>query len=121
MSSNKRGETFMFQMDGIIVKDVVKIKNLKLDGEVDSIEGQSGSGKSTLLRLLNNLDDPTSGTIYYRDELLTEIEPMILRKKVVMVPQNPVIFDGTIRDNLLRGLDLSGEETAEDDQLTATL
>src|SRR5699024_7090499 len=96
---------------------VLKIKALKLHSSIISIEGQSGSGKSTLLRLLNHLDNPTSGNIYYKNQKLTDIEPMKLRKKIVMVPQSPVVFDGTIRDNLNIGLEFSGEEPASDNQL----
>ena len=107
----------MFQLDDIFVENVSKIKDLKLQSPIISIEGQSGSGKSTLLRLLNNLDNPTSGNIYYKNQKLTNIEPMNLRKKIVMVPQNPVVFDGTIRENLNLGLKLSGEEAASDEQL----
>src|SRR5699024_6550109 len=105
------------QLDDIFVENVSKIKDLKLQSPIISIEGQSGSGKSTLLRLLNNLDNPTSGNIYYKNQKLTNIEPMNLRKKIVMVPQNPVVFDGTIRENLNLGLKLSGEEAASDEQL----
>jgi len=107
----------VFHIENIVVQDVIQIDALQLDESVISIEGQSGSGKSTLLRLLNNLDDPTSGTIHYQGELLTDIEPMSLRKKIVMVPQNPVVFDGTIRENLLKGLEFSGAEAVSDDRL----
>ncbi|HLR51975.1 MAG TPA: ATP-binding cassette domain-containing protein [Candidatus Avamphibacillus sp.] len=107
----------MFQIEKLFVKNVLKIKALKLHSSIISIEGQSGSGKSTLLRLLNHLDNPTSGNIYYKNQKLTDIEPMELRKKIVMVPQSPVVFDGTIRDNLNIGLEFSGEEPASDNQL----
>src|SRR5699024_6092113 len=83
--------------------------------------GQSGSGKSTLLRLLNNLDDPASGNILFEDKELSSISPQELRKKVVMVPQNPVMFNGTIRDNLLIRLQLSGEKDVADDKLNEIL
>lgn len=107
----------MFQIENLTVKNVIKIEKLKIDADVISIEGQSGSGKSTLLRLLNNLDNPSQGNIHYDDTRLTDIEPGTLRKKIVMVPQSPVVFDGTIRDNLLLGLELSGERAASDTEL----
>src|SRR5690625_6980843 len=50
-----------------------------------------------------------------------EIEPMELRRKIVMVPQDPVVFDGTLRDNLLIGLKLSGQDEISDTFLEDTL
>ena len=111
----------MFEISDLVVEDVLNIDQLKLESNIISIEGQSGSGKSTLLRLLNNLDEPTSGSITYNGEKLTSIPPQQLRKKIVMVPQSPVIFDGTLRDNLLVGLKLSGEEEVPDDKMKAIL
>lgn len=111
----------MFKIEHLVVENVLKINELKLDASIVSIEGQSGSGKSTLLRLLNNLDTPKSGTIYYNDKSLIEIEPMELRRKIVMVPQDPVVFDGTLRDNLLIGLKLSGQDEISDTSLEDTL
>ena len=111
----------MFQIRNLLVKNILKIDQLILSANIITIEGQSGSGKSTLLRLLNNLDDPTSGTIFFKEKPLTSFTPQQLRKKVVMVPQNPVIFEGSIRDNLLIGLTLSTEKLVEDDRLEQML
>src|SRR5690625_4317168 len=111
----------MFQIKNLLVKNILEIDQLILSANIITIEGQSGSGKSTLLRLLNNLDDPTSGTICYREKPLTSFTPQQLRKKVVMVPQNPVIFDGTIRDNLLIGIILSGKRIVDDYKLNQIL
>src|SRR5690625_6335652 len=76
----------MFKIDHLVVENVLKINELKLNASIVSIEGQSGSGKSTLLRLLNNLDSPKSGSIYYKDKSLMNMDPMELRRKIVMVP-----------------------------------
>src|SRR5699024_3376802 len=111
----------MLEIKNLVVEDVLEIKSLKLTSSMISIEGQSGSGKSTLLRLLNNLDDPTSGRIQFGDELITSIPPQILRQKIVMVPHDPVMFDGTIRDNLLIVLTFLGSDNVEDDKIMETL
>ena len=111
----------MFKIDHLVVENVLKINELKLNASIVSIEGQSGSGKSTLLRLLNNLDSPKSGSIYYKDKSLMNMDPMELRRKIVMVPQDPVVFDGTLRDNLLIGLKLSGQDEISDTSLEDTL
>ncbi len=62
--------------------------------------GRSGSGKSTLLRLLNRLDEPLSGAILFNGCTLTECDPLALRRKVALVGQTPIAFEGTVRDNL---------------------
>ncbi len=111
----------MFELKDVVVEDVLEIKSLTLEENIISIEGQSGSGKSTILRLLNNLDDPKSGSIEYKGKEIVTIAPQELRKKIVMLPQNPVVFDGTIRDNLLIGLQFSGEEDVSDDRLKEVL
>lgn len=115
------GDYVMFKMNNLMVENVLEIKDLELDSRVISVEGQSGSGKSTLLRLLNNLDEPTSGTIQFGESELSSIPPQELRKRIVMVPQDPVMFDGTIRDNLLIGLQFSGEKNVPDDRLKEVL
>lgn len=111
----------MFELKQIEVKDVLQIDELTLQAKVISIEGQSGSGKSTLLRLLNHLDNPTSGEVYFKGEKLTGIEPTVLRKRIVMLPQNPIIFEGTIEDNLNIGLKLSNQERAKKEDLKEIL
>src|SRR5699024_12251404 len=103
----------MLEIKNLVVEDVLEIKNLKLTSSMFSIEGQSGRGKSTLLRLLNNLDDATAGSIQFGDELITSIPPQILRQKIVRVPQDQIMFDATIHDNLLIVHMLAGREHAE--------
>jgi putative ABC transport system ATP-binding protein len=62
--------------------------------------GRSGSGKSTLLRLLNRLEEPLAGTIAFMGRPLPEYDPLLLRRRVALVLQTPVVFEGTVRDNL---------------------
>ena len=70
------------------------------EGEIASITGASGSGKTTLLRLLNRLDDPDSGRIFFHRKSIFEYDPLELRRRIGMVFQLPAIFDGTVLDNL---------------------
>jgi putative ABC transport system ATP-binding protein len=73
---------------------------LGAEGAVTVVQGPSGSGKSTLLRLLNRLVAPDGGTVRYRGEDLATRDVLAHRREVGMVFQAPVLFPGTIADNL---------------------
>ena len=81
-----------------------------LHGEILTIAGPSGSGKTSLLRLLNRLDEPTSGTVYLEEVNYRQIPPRQLRRKVGMVMQRPFLFPGTVADNLRFGPAQRGEQ-----------
>ena len=78
-------------------------------GDVFVIFGPSGAGKSSLLRLLNRLDEPSSGTVRLRGQDYRDIPPQRLRKQVGMVPQQPTLIDGTVAENVSWGPSLRGE------------
>ena len=67
------------------------------------IVGASGSGKSSLLRLLNRLDEPTSGTVYLEGQDYRQLPPRELRRRVGMVTQRPFLFPGDVASNLRFG------------------
>ncbi len=71
--------------------------------EIYIVFGPSGSGKSTLLRLMNRLEDPTSGEIFFKNRPIGSFDVFSLRKRVGMVFQTPVLFDGTVEENLRFG------------------
>ncbi len=70
-------------------------------GNIHIIIGPSGAGKSSLLRLLNRLDEPTSGEVLFHGKPTTEYSPCQLRCKIGYLFQTPHMFPGTVRDNLL--------------------
>lgn len=101
---------------------IIAIDDLSIaDQAVTCVVGQSGSGKSTLLRLLNNLNSPDAGKILYQGQSLQEMDPVNLRRKITMVSQTPVIFEGTVRDNLLIGLQFSEQDLVSDEMLEQIL
>jgi len=68
-----------------------------------AILGPSGSGKSTLLRLLNRLQDPTSGRILMDGRDTREVDVVDLRRRCAMVLQQAVSLPGSVEENLLLG------------------
>ena len=89
-------------------------------GHALTLVGPSGSGKSTLLRCLNRLVEPTSGTVHFEGRDIRAFDPRELRRRVALVMQTPVLFEGTVRENLrVRPGDAPGDFSA--DRLRATL
>lgn len=112
----------MFLLKNVKYKNILDINNLEIKENLTTcIVGESGSGKTTLLRLLNKMISCDSGEIYYNNKPLNEIDSVILRRSVVMLPQSPAIFKGTIRDNLLMGLNFSEKPPVSDEILKTTL
>jgi ABC-type sulfate/molybdate transport systems ATPase subunit len=90
----------------VLVQDVsVKVSS----GEIVAIVGPSGAGKSSFLRLLNRLDEPTSGTVLLKEVDYRSIPPQELRRRVSMVMQTAYLFPGTVSANIAFGPNQRGE------------
>ena len=72
-------------------------------GETIAFVGESGAGKSTIMNLLVGFGFPGTGTIMIDDNDITEINLNSYRKQLAVVPQNTILFSGTIRENILYG------------------
>ncbi len=81
-----------------------------LPGETVAFVGSSGSGKSTLLNLVLGFLRPTSGHILLDGVDMESIDMRTFRTRVSVVPQESVLFEGTIRDNVAYGLDDVSDE-----------
>ena len=73
-------------------------------GKVTGLVGPSGSGKSTVAALLFRFYDPTSGRISLGGEELKSLNIASLRSHIALVTQQPILFAGTILDNILHGI-----------------
>ncbi len=112
----------MFELKNIKFKDILDIPYLKInEGKVTVITGPSGSGKSTLLKMLNKMQSPTSGEIYYKGENIKKINPIMLRREIPMLGQDVIRYQNTVRDNLLIGLKFQNKSSVDDKILKETL
>ncbi len=91
------------------------LKNLNLtisQGEKVAILGKIGSGKSTLLKVILNLYEPTNGSVLLDETDTRQLDPVDLRRAVGVVPQEPFLFMGSIKDNIT-----VGEQYASDEEI----
>jgi len=70
-------------------------------GEKVAIIGKMGSGKSTIQKLMINLYEATEGSIFLDDLEISQIDPADLRKQTSFVPQEPTLFNATLRENIV--------------------
>jgi len=94
--------------------------NLKIEAnEKVALLGPVGSGKSTLVKILSGVLSSARGTVRLGDINLAHIHPDDLRRTVAVVNQTPVLFSGTLRENILFGApDASDDEVVEICRLT---
>ena len=93
------------------------LQNVSLDvqvGEILALVGPSGAGKSTIFNLIPRFYDPTEGTICLDGQDLRSMTQHSLREQIGIVPQETILFGGTIRENILYGrLDATEQEMIE--------
>lgn len=91
---------FRYGFGSYVLNDVSLCIN---SGEKVTIVGASGSGKSTLVKSLVRFSDIDKGDILYGDTNIKFISRRSLRQNIVYIPQNPVIFTGSIEKNVQMG------------------
>ncbi len=82
-------------------------------GERVAIIGQTGAGKSTLQKLLTGIIKPQSGNIYLDNHNIATLHPVELRENIALMPQEPYIFSGTLKENLELGEAISKAKMGE--------
>ncbi|OEU62328.1 MAG: ABC transporter [Desulfuromonadales bacterium C00003094] len=92
-------------------------------GRITVVIGPSGGGKSTLVRLLNRLEEPSSGQVLLNGRDVRHYDPLQLRRQVALVAQKPFVFSGTVLHNLQRPFVFQGRTlpTEDDPQLRELL
>jgi ATP-binding cassette subfamily C protein len=90
---------FKYSSSGpLILKDVsFKIE----EGQFVAIVGPSGSGKSTLFRLLLQFETPLSGSIFFENQSIIDLDINMVRRQIGVVLQNSSIFPGSIFENII--------------------
>ncbi|MDM9382604.1 peptidase domain-containing ABC transporter [Chlorogloeopsis sp. ULAP01] len=95
----------------------LQLDNVSLDfpvGKFVGIVGKSGAGKSTLMKLLIRLYEPESGRILVDGYDIAKVELYSLRRQIGVVPQDTLLFDGTVQENIaLTNPDATTEEIIE--------
>ncbi len=97
--------SFRYSEDGPLIID-----NLSLEiksGEFVALVGQSGSGKSTLTRLLLGFETPETGSIFYDEQELSNVDIAGIRKQIGVVLQNSAIMQGSIMENIIGSTNLT--------------
>jgi ATP-binding cassette subfamily B (MDR/TAP) protein 1 len=80
-----------------------------------ALVGSSGCGKSTVIQLLERFYDPLSGRITLDGELIDEFNVQAYRQQISLVSQEPTLYAGTIRFNILLGAAIPGSEVAQEE------
>lgn len=75
--------------------------------------GTSGCGKSSIISLLERFYDPTHGEVLFNGRNIKELDPKWYHSQIAIVQQEPVLFSGSIRDNITYGLELDGKSEDE--------
>ena len=95
----------------------MQLNNINLDieaGQFVGVVGQSGAGKSTLTKLVARLYEPEAGRILIDNYDISKVELYSLRRQIGVVPQDPLLFEGTVQENIsLTNPDASTEEIIE--------
>ena len=102
-----------FQSVRFAYQEVEVLKDINLDirpGSIVALVGPSGSGKTTLTNLIPRLYEPNSGRLLLDGHDLQTLDLKFLRQQIGIVPQEPVLFDVSIKDNIRYGCPSATDE-----------
>lgn len=122
---NLRGEyefkdmSYMYpNSEDLVLKDI----SLKIQkGETIALVGESGSGKTTILNMIIGFITPTKGSFAIDGINVDELDLRSYRKNISVVPQTPILFTGTVRENITYGLQNVTDEQVEQAVIASNL
>ena len=95
---------------------VLRGLNLTVDpGTYVALVGASGCGKSTMIQLIERFYDPLAGTVYLDEQPITKYNVSEYRKSIALVSQEPTLYAGTVRFNILLGATKPAEEVTQNE------
>ena len=100
MNVKKRLESFFLSPKTLV----------RSNGEQIAIVGPSGAGKSTIASLLLHFYEPDSGTLFFDERPAREFPISQLRRQMAFVPQDVILFGGSIKENIAYGKPTASDE-----------
>jgi tungstate transport system ATP-binding protein len=95
-------------------KDILKDIDFHLEkGEIVGLVGPNGSGKSSLLKILSFLEKPTSGKLIFQGKETAGNVPLVIRRRIAVVFQEPLLLNTTVFENVACGLKIRGLKKCE--------
>lgn len=116
----------LLALEGVAVeaggRTILQVERLQVEaGQIVAVLGPTGAGKSTLLRVAHLLERPARGTVRWRGEAIGWPAPLGLRRRITMAFQDPLLFAGTVEENVGYGLLVRGVDSGERARRVAAL
>ncbi len=102
---------FSYEKNKPILKDVSLVVE---PGEVIALVGPTGAGKSTIAKLISRFYDPDEGELLVDGYDLRDVQIESLRKQIAVVPQEPFLFNGSIKENVIFARPFANEKDIEE-------
>ena len=98
-------------------KTILQIDEFKLNqGDRVALIGPNGAGKSTFLKTLALLEKPTAGSVFFREQLVNNLNTLSFRRRMAVVFQEPLLLNTTVYNNVAQGLKFRDVDRADIDR-----